>query len=142
MRQRRAILALASLAACGALPTAPLAADATVSRHAAERPAIKIVAPMRARVGHTITIRGRGFSAVRKRNTVVFGRKGTRVAFAKPRRASKTKLVVTIPASVAALLHRDGAVVVPTRLNLRVITSRYGERSVFRHSPLVLPAGV
>ena len=103
MTQKRAIVGLASLAVCGALPVSPLAADATVSQRAATPPAIKIVSPMRARIGHTLTIRGRGFSPVRERNTVVFSHKGRRAALAKPFRASRTKLLVTVPASVDPL---------------------------------------
>lgn len=136
--RRRVIAGLASIAVCGALPA--LAADAKVSKPtAAPVPAIKLVSPMRARIGHTMTIRGSGFSASRTQNTVVFGRKGGRVAMLKPDRASKTKLTIRVPTSVYALLDREGDPIAPTRLTLRVVTSRYGKRSTFRHSPLVLP---
>ena len=62
---------------------------------------------------------------------------GKRQAFAKPRRASRKKLVVKIPASVENLLDaskKRGA----TRLKLRVVTKRYGKLTTLRLSPIVL----
>ena len=135
------IVLFASLAAFAAL-LAPGAAEAKSSkRQTAAVPTIKLVSPMRVRVGRTITIRGKGFSRSRKRNTVLFkSRQGGRSAFAKASRASRTKLVVRIPASAERLLTLSAGKGVATRLTLRVVTSRYGKASKRRHSPVVFSA--
>ena len=52
---------------------------------------------MRISVGNLLTIRGKHFRARAKSNTVIFRAANGRTAFAKPRRASSTKLVVRIP---------------------------------------------
>ena len=59
---------------------------------------------MRVSVGNLLTVRGRNFKAQRLRNTVIFRGPDGRTAFAKPRRATTTKLVVRVPAAVARLL--------------------------------------
>ncbi|HYI37279.1 MAG TPA: IPT/TIG domain-containing protein [Thermoleophilaceae bacterium] len=126
---------LTALVACGAL-LAPVGVAEAAKK--STKPAIKRVTPMRATVGKTLTIRGTNFSKSRRRNTVLFIA-GKRQAFAKPRRASRKKLVVKIPGSVENLLDkakRRGA----TRLKLRVVTKRYGKKTTLRLSPIVLSA--
>ena len=59
---------------------------------------------MRVSVGGTLTITGRNFKAQRRKNTVIFRASNGRTAFAKPRRATRTKLVVRVPASASRLL--------------------------------------
>lgn len=56
---------------------------------------------MRVKVGKTITLRGTRFSSRRKGNAVVFRGSNGRSAFAKPVRASRTKIVVKVPGSSA-----------------------------------------
>lgn len=120
-----AILAIPGIAAAG---------------KAAEVPVITKVAPMRVKVGGTVTIRGKYFSRRRNGNTVVFKGSGGRLAIAKPKGASTTKLVVTVPASAERVLTPKSGQEVPTRLTLRVITKRYGKVSSRRHSPIVVTA--
>lgn len=96
------------------------------------------VSPMRATISRTITIRGTGFSAIRKRNTVIFKGAGGRLSLAKPISASGTKLVVRIPFAAERILTRHPAGGAPTRVSLRVITSRYGKASIKRHSPVLV----
>ncbi len=104
---------------------------------------VKLVSPMRVTVGETITIRGKHFSARRKRNTVLFIAPNKQTAFAKPRRAGRRKLVVKVPGSVERLLSNGDGVGVgnPTRFGVRVVVGRsYGKRSARRHSPVIVSA--
>jgi hypothetical protein len=132
---RKLILALLALSAVALL--APAAAPAA----ARTAPKITFVSPMRLKVGDLLVIRGRGFSPRRTRNTVIFRSPNGRTAFAKPRRASRRKLVVRVPGSVARLMSRRNGRPVPTRFKLRVLTGRFGQFTVRRLSPVVLPVG-
>ena len=85
------------------LPAAAGAAPAK-KRAKASAPTITRVTPMRVRVGGVLTIRGRNFKAKRTKNTVIFRGPDGRSAFAKPRRASRKKLVVAVPSAVARLV--------------------------------------
>jgi hypothetical protein len=118
---------------------APAAADAAAAK--APKPTIKRVTPMRLSVGELLTIRGTNFKAKPRRNTVVFTANSGRTAFVKPLRATRRKLVVKVPASVARLLTlRDGAQQ-PTRLKLRVLAGRFSAFTPRRLSPVVLALG-
>jgi len=120
-----------------------LAGVAGAAPAGAARSEVSLVSPMRVTVGKTLTIRGKNFSALRKRNTVLFIAPNGQTAFAKPRRAARRKLVVGVPGSVERLLDRAAGASVgsPTRLRIRVIVRRrYGRRSARRHSPVVLSA--
>ncbi len=138
--RRLSIVLFASVAVLGALLLPGAAQAKTSKRQKAAVPTIKLVSPMRVRVGRTITIRGKGFSRSRKRNTVLFKSRSGRSAFAKASRASSTKLVVRIPASAERLLTLSAGKGVATRLTLRVVTSRYGKASKRRQSPVVFSA--
>lgn len=129
--RRPALLALALLA-CLALALPALAA----AKKPAKRPVITRITPMRVQVGATLTIRGRGFSARRTRNTVVFRASNGRSAFAKPRRASARKLTVRVPPALARILGTKA-----TRIKIRVLAGRFSAFTPRRLSPVVLPSG-
>jgi hypothetical protein len=132
MRRPLSLLALAATV----LAAAP-AATAAPSKGVAAKPTITRVAPMRVELGELLTIRGSNFKAKPRRNTVVFAAGNGRTAFAKPRRATRRKLVVKVPASVARLLTvRDGRQR-PTRLRLRVLAGRFSSFTPRRLSPVV-----
>lgn len=136
----RATLALATasiaLLAIGATP-----GSAEISHASAiPTPVIKRVSPMRVKVGRMIAIRGRGFSATRKRNKVIFKAKNGRLALGRVTLASRRRLVLRVPASVELVLTKKASIGVPTRVYLRVVTSRYGKRSIKRHSPVIVSA--
>ena len=86
-RMCRSVLAVAAIATLAGAAGAGPASAAAKSK-------IDLVSPMRVTVGKTITIRGKNFSAKRKRKTVLFIAPNKRTAFAKPRRAGARKLVV------------------------------------------------
>jgi hypothetical protein len=132
---RRLTTALLALAALALLvpATAPAAKRSS-------GPKITFVSPMRVKVGTTMTIRGRGFSSRRSRNTVIFRAPSGRTAFAKPRRASRKRLVVVVPAAVERLLSKQGGSPSPTRFRLRVLVGRkFGKFTARRLSPVILP---
>jgi hypothetical protein len=133
MRRFLTICLLALAAGLMAVPAA-LAATAPV-------PSITRVTPMRVSVGNLLTIRGHNFKAQRNRNTVIFRGPEGRTAFAKPRRATKTKLVVRVPAAVARLLRVSGSRQRPTRLKLRVLSGKFSKFTPRRLSPVVTGVG-
>jgi IPT/TIG domain len=131
------IICLLALSATALLVTAPAASAAKAKK----KPVITRVTPMRISVGNVLTIRGRNFKASRKKNTVIFRSPSGRSAFAKPRRASRTKLVVVVPAAVARLLDVEGGSQRPTRLKLRVLAGTFSRYTKRRLSPVVTAIG-
>lgn len=137
MSMRRARTPLLALAVT-ALAIAPAAAPAAAAKRSkAAKPQITRVTPMRLALGETLTIRGKNFKAKPSANTVVFQGSGARTAFVKPRRASKTKLVVRVPASVGRLLIVRSNRQVPTRMKLRVLAGKFSSFTPRRLSPVV-----
>jgi hypothetical protein len=133
---RRFNLLLLALAALALL--APASAPAATR---AKTPVITFVSPMRLKVGDRMVIRGRNFSSRRSRNTVIFRAPSGRTAFAKPRRASRRRLVLRVPGAVARLMSRVNGRPAPTRFKLRILTRRFGRFTVRRLSPVILPVG-
>ena len=134
---RRRTISLCLAAASLMLLLAP-AADAAKKK---KLPTITKVSPMRVAVGSTLTIRGKNFSPKRKKNTVIFRAGNGRTAFAKPRRASRRKLVVRIPPAVARLLAVKSGKPSPTRVKLRVLAGKFGKFTTKRLSPVVVSSG-
>lgn len=132
--RRLITICLLALSAVALLATAPIAS-------AAVKPQITRVTPMRISVGNLLTIRGKHFRARARSNTVVFRGANGRTAFAKPRRASGTKLVVRIPPAVASLLTVKNSKQRPTRLKLRVLAGKFSSYTGRRLSPVVTGAG-
>jgi hypothetical protein len=96
---------------------------------------------MRVPVGGTLTITGKNFKAKRAKNTVIFRARSGRTAFAKPVRASTTKLVVRVPAAVARLLKVAASAQQPTRLRLVVLAGKFSKITPRRLSPVVTGFG-
>ncbi|HET8821749.1 MAG TPA: IPT/TIG domain-containing protein [Thermoleophilaceae bacterium] len=131
----RRLLTICLLALAAALVAAPAATAAGAT------PTIKRVTPMRVSVGNLLTIRGSHFKAQRTRNTVIFRNSAGRTAFAKPRRAATSKLVVRVPAAVSRLLRVVGSRQRPTRLKLRVLAGKFSKFTTRRLSPVVTGVG-
>jgi hypothetical protein len=93
---------------------------------------------MRVTLGETLVIRGKHFRSKPRGNTVVFQGASGRTAFVKPRRATSRKLVLKVSATVARLLAVRNSRQVPTRIRLRVLTSRFSAFTPRRLSPVVL----
>lgn len=129
-------LLLVAMATMLVLPAVP--AEAAKRSKKGPKPQITRVTPMRLQVGETLVIRGKRFKAKTRRNTVVFVGADGRSAFAKPLRATKRKLIVKLPASVARLLRVENSKQVPTRLKLRVLAGRFSRFTPRRLSPVVV----
>jgi hypothetical protein len=129
-------ICLLILSAVAALVSAPAASAAT-----GVKPSITRVLPMRVSVGNVLTIRGHNFKAKRTANTVIFRAPSGRSAFAKPRRASRGKLVLVVPGSVSRLLAGTPSKPRPTRLKLRVLAGKFSAFTTRRLSPVVVSAG-
>jgi len=125
------------------IAAALLVVPATAGAKPAKGPAPEItrVQPMRVAVGGTLTITGRHFKAQRSKNTLIFRASSGRTAFAKPVRASKTKLVVRVPAAVARLLKVANSSQRPTRLRLVVLAGKFSKITPRRLSPVVTGVG-
>ena len=136
---RRFIITCLTLVAAALLVLPAVASAAPKKKKAA--PQITRVQPMRISVGGTLTIKGRRFKSARFKNTVVFRSASGRTAFAKPRRATTRKLVLTVPASVGRLLRVTGSRQAPTRLKLRVLAGKFSKFTPRRLSPVVTGAG-
>jgi hypothetical protein len=133
--RRPIIICLLALSAVAMLATAPVASAAK------SKPQITRVTPMRVSVGNLLVIRGHNFRPQSKRNTVIFRSNKGQTAFAKPRRASTTKLVVRVPAAVAHLLTVKNSDQRPTRLKLRVLAGKFSAYTSRRLSPVVTGVG-
>lgn len=132
----RRVLILSLLALSALLAAVPAVASA-----ATPEPSITRVTPMRVSVGNLLTIRGTNFKAKRSRNTVIFRGAEGRTAFAKPRSATRRKLVVRVPAAVSRLLRVVDSRQRPTRLRLRVLSGRFSKYTPRRLSPVVTGVG-
>jgi IPT/TIG domain len=134
---RRIVTTCLTLVAA-ALLVLPAAATAATSTPA---PEITRVQPMRISIGGTLTITGKRFKSTRTKNTLIFRASDGRTAFAKPRRATRRKLVVRVPASVSRLLKVADSRQLPTRLKLRVLAGKFSKFTPKRLSPVVTSAG-
>ena len=132
---RRIIITSLTLIAA-ALLVVPVTAGAQ-KRSKAPAPTITRVQPMRVAVGGTLTISGRHFKAQDRKNTVIFRASNGRTAFAKPHRATRTKIVVRVPASAARLLRVTNSSQRPTRLRLSVLAGKFSKLTPRRLSPVV-----
>jgi hypothetical protein len=136
VRHRLRVLSWAVTAVAIALPSLPVPAGAA---EPAKAPKVSYVSPMRVSVGGTLRLRGRGFSAVRLRNTVIFRSPRRSVVLAKPTRSSARKLVLKVPVRIRPLLAADASGSKrATRFKLRVVVGRRASRWTSPiHSPVV-----
>ena len=139
---RRTLITYLTLVSAALLMLPATAVSAPSKKRAkASTPTITRVTPMRLRVGALLTIRGRNFKAKPTKNTVIFRGPDGRSAFAKPRRASRKKLVVAVPSAVARLVAKNGNGPKPTRFKLRVLAGKFSKFTPRRLSPVIVSAG-
>jgi hypothetical protein len=123
------------LLVCALLAAVPATASAAAA------PTVTSVAPLNLKVGDRLTIRGKGFLSGKNRNTVVFKATGTRAVFAKAQSASKTKIVVKVPAKLLSFLKVSNGRSVATRFQIRVLAKRLSRSyTPTRKSPVIAPA--
>jgi hypothetical protein len=123
------------LLVCALLAAVPATASAAAA------PKVTSVAPLKLKVGDRMTIRGKGFLAGKNRNTVIFKATGTRAVFAKAETATKTKIVVKVPAKLLSFLKVTNGQSVATRFQIRVLAKRLSPSyTPSRKSPVIAPA--
>jgi hypothetical protein len=124
---------LAPCLIAGALALLPVAAEGG----AGARPAVTLVSPMRVEPGAALTIRGRHFRPARLGNTVIFRAPNGRFALARARRATRSRIVVTVPPALERAGRAPGGG--PVRFRMRVLAGRsLGHYTPRRLSPVVV----
>jgi IPT/TIG domain-containing protein/thrombospondin type 3 repeat protein len=127
MNSRRVLLCL------GALVCALLALTASASAKTSA-PVVKSISPLKANVGDTLTIKGSNFLPGKGKTRVFFMKSGRGSAFAPASSATKTTLKVVVPAQVNKILNGKAG-----RVQLRVLTSKFGNLTSVSKSPLLSP---
>ena len=125
------------MAAAAAL-LVPVTGTATATAKSA--PVVKSISPKRAFVGETLTIRGHHFRRGVNKNMVAFKRKGAKVVLVQAERGTTKLLKLELPKRLEKVLLVQNGTPVPTSLQIRVLSSRFGKRYTSRSkSPLVGP---
>jgi hypothetical protein len=123
------------LLVCALLAVIPATAGAATT------PKVTSVAPLKLKIGERLTIRGNGFLPGKNRNTVVFKATGARAVFAKAQTATKTKLVVKVPAKLLSFLKVRSGQSVATRFRIRVLARKLSPSyTPVAGSPVIAPA--
>jgi hypothetical protein len=123
------------LVACALLAVVPATAGASTT------PKVTKVAPLNIKIGERLTIKGSGFVPSKNRNTVIFKAKGQRAVFVKAASATKTRLVVKVPAKLASFLKVTAGQPVGTRFQLRVLAKKLSRAyTPAKGSPTIAPA--
>ena len=103
-------------------------------------PVVTRITPKHVYVGETLTIRGHHFRRGLNKNTVAFKRSGAKVVFVKAEKGTTKMLKVTLPKRLERVLVVKNGTATPTRLKVRVLSSRFGKRFTSRaKSPVVGP---
>jgi hypothetical protein len=125
---------LMAAAAALLVPAAPATAEA------AKAPVVKRITPKKVYVGETMTIRGKNFRRGVNKNSVFFKRRGAKAVMAPAEKATAKLIKVELPKRLERILLVQNGTPVPTRLQVRVMSYRFGKRFTSRsHSPLVGP---
>src|SRR4051795_2206287 len=123
------------LLVCALLAVVPATAGAATA------PKVTSVTPLKLKIGDRLTVRGKGFLPGKNRNTVLFKANGARAVFAKAQSATKTKLVVKVPAKLAPFLKVSAGRPTATRFQLRVLARRLSPSyTKTAASPVIAPA--
>src|SRR5215470_16557680 len=86
----------------------PIVVTAAAAKKKATTPVIKKISPKNAKVGDKLTISGANFVSGKGKNRVFFYKVGGGSAWVKDDKASKTRIVVTIPDALTKLLPTTG----------------------------------
>ncbi|HEY4097167.1 MAG TPA: hypothetical protein VGM33_16720 [Baekduia sp.] len=98
------------------------------------------VAPLKVKVGATLTIKGTGFRAGKGKTTVVFQRTGKPAVFVKAESATSTKLTLHVPDKLAAFLVQSKGAAGPTTFKLRILAARFSATwTSKKNSPVISP---
>jgi hypothetical protein len=123
------------LAALTALLVPAAAGTANAATHA---PVVTRITPKHAFVGETLTIRGHHFRRGVNKNTVAFKRDGAKAVFVTAEKGTTKLLKVTLPKRLEKVLVVMNGTRVPTRLQIRVLSTTFGKKYTKRSlSPIV-----
>ena len=110
----------------------------TTTANAAKSPVVKKITPKHVFVGQTLTIHGRYFRRGLNKNTVAFKRRGAKVVFVKAEKGTAKLLKVELPKRLEKVLLVKNGTPVPTRLQIRVLSTKFGKRYTSKRiSPIV-----
>jgi hypothetical protein len=127
------------MAAAAAL-LVPASAGTATADAKTRAPVVSRVAPKKVFVGETMTIRGHHFRRGVNKNMVAFKRKGAKVVLVPAGRGTTKLLRVELPKRLEKVLLVQNGTPVPTPLQIRVMSKRFGKRYTSRaKSPLVGP---
>jgi len=127
------------LAALTALLVPAVAGTATADAKS-KAPVVKRITPKRVFVGETLSIHGKYFRRGVDKNTVAFKRRGAKAVLVPAGRGTKKLLRVKLPKRLEKVLLVQNGTPVPTPLQVRVMSTRFGKRYTSRsRSPLVGP---
>jgi hypothetical protein len=127
------------MAALTALLVPAVAGTATADAKT-RAPVVKSVSPKKVYVGETMTIRGRHFRRGVNKNTVAFKRRGAKVVLVTAEKSTTKMMKVTLPKRLEKVLLVQNGTPVPTVLQVRVMSTKFGKRFTSRgKSPLVGP---
>jgi hypothetical protein len=128
----------AALMAAAAALLVPATAGTATADAKSRAPVVKKVTPKKVFVGETMTVRGRHFRRGVNKNMVAFKRKGAKVVLAPAERGTAKLLKVELPKRLEKVLLVQNGTPIPTRLQIRVMSARFGKRYTRRsRSPLV-----
>jgi hypothetical protein len=125
---------LALVLCVAALP----ASNALAGKRSAPPPSVSSLSPLALRVGDTLTIRGHRFIPGKKHNSVSFKRDGSPAIVVKAGPATRTRLKVVVPATLAKYFTIAGGGVQPSRFRVRVGAGRSSTGyTPLKRSPLI-----
>jgi hypothetical protein len=136
----RPTLRHAGLMAAAAALLVSAAAGTSTADAASRAPVVKRITPKKVFVGETLTIRGKNFRRGVNKNTVAFKRRGAKVVLVPAAKGTTKLLKVELPKRLEKVLLVQNGTPVPTPLQVRVMSHRFGKRFTSRaKSPLVGP---
>ena len=110
----------------------------TSTAYAAKAPVVKKITPKHVSVGETLTIHGKHFRRGLNKNTVAFKRPGAKAVFVKAEKGTAKLLKVKLPKRLEKVLVVTNGTPTPTRLSIRVISTKFGKRFTSKRlSPIV-----
>lgn len=110
----------------------------TTTAQAAKSPVVKRITPKHVSVGETLTIHGRHFRRGLNKNTVAFKRSGAKAVFVQAEKGTAKLLKVKLPKRLENVLAVKNGTPIPTRLQIRVLSTKFGKRYTSKRlSPIV-----
>jgi hypothetical protein len=113
---------------------------APLAQGASKYPTVSKVSPLKAGIGDTLTIQGKGFRSGKNKNTVVFRSTTGKTVFAKAGAASATRIQIVIPSKLMPYMKTSGSSVVATKFRIRVVAKKLGKKyTASSKSPTIGP---